>query len=844
MVVQMLPDAGAEAERLNALAHYGMLDTPADPRIDALTELAAHVCNVPIAHVSLVDRTRVWLKSAVGAEQGCSFTWAETFCAHAVQTPERLTIIEDARDDPDFSHHAAVTGPPFIRFYAGIPLRDPAGLAIGTLCVADTQQRRLSAQQRKSLNTLAMGVMAVLDLQRTTTRLKDSEEISRQVLGATPSCIQVIDLTGRIIFINEASRVTMNLAGPDERASAPWTDIWPESERRRMRELMEAAFRGERTQLTTFTCNAQGEREWWDTIIAPILDAEGKPIRLLAASRNMTAQVRERDAHAAARAQLEEVLESTTDNVFLVGSDWKITYVNRRATALVGLGRNLVGMRPLEAFPEAEGSAFDRHIRQVAKDRVPAHFEDYVPSRDLWLEARVYPTTHGISVFFRDVTERHRNQEVILRLARLDPLTQLVNRRVFQDSLKQALAGGHDAAVLLIDLDHFKDINDTFGHPVGDALLQQAAARLQGVAQATDVIARVGGDEFAIMLSGRALRARAAEAAGRIVADLAVPFGLDGLPLPCGASVGVALSEDGQHDPDQLMKNADLALYAAKSAGRFTYRFFSADMERQVATRQALKSQLRYALDRDELVLHYQPIVELKSTRIVGFEALLRWNRDGQVISPGQFIPIAEETGLIVPIGKWALIEACRQAARWSDGAWVAVNLSPIQFCDPSLVHTVTDALESAGLAPHRLELEITENTLVRYDDTTLAVLHALRRMGVRISLDDFGTGYASLSYLNSFPFDKIKVDRSFIRNLPDSNESTAIVRAVTSMGRSLGMTITAEGVETAAQQQAVQMQGCSQAQGYLFGAPMPAEETAFLLNASPARRALALRVY
>ena len=302
-------------------------------------------------------------------------------------------------------------------------------------------------------------------------------------------------------------------------------------------------------------------------------------------------------------------------------------------------------------------------------------------------------------------------------------------------------------------------------------------------------------DQFGVLLAELPQQDNAEAVAERIIAAFERPFDVAEVSISVGVSIGIASSSETNRDPDRLRRHARLALYAAQSAGRFTYRLFDAALEHEIAAHQTLKARLREALGRHEMELHYQPVVELKGGRTIGFEALMRWNHPNRgIVMPGAFIPMAEETGLIVPLGQWVLREACRQAAQWPDPVWVAVNLSPLQLRDPRLVGVLAEALQSSGLPARRLELEITETALLRDDEATLSVLHALRRLGVRIALDDFGTGYASLSYLRSFPFDKIKIDRSFIQDLPHSDESAAIVRAVTSMGRSLGLTITAEG--------------------------------------------------
>jgi len=446
------------------------------------------------------------------------------------------------------------------------------------------------------------------------------------------------------------------------------------------------------------------------------------------------------------------------------------------------------------------------------------------------------PTAEGGWVAtYDDVTERHRVEKQVVFLARHDALTRLPNRVLFHERAEQALAQvgrGTQAAVLCLDLDCFKAVNDTLGHPVGDSLLQAVADRLQACVREVDTVARLGGDEFAVVQVGLDTPADAELLARRIVDVLSEPYDLDGHHVVIGTSVGVALApSDGTH-PDALLKNADMALYRAKLEGRGAYRFFEREMDDLLQARRTLELDLRSALAAGEFELYYQPLVNLLSNQICGFEALMRWHHPTRgLVSPVEFIPVAEEIGLIVSLGEWALNQACREAAGWSGSVKVAVNLSPVQFKSGSLVKAVTGALERSGLPAWRLELEITESVLLQNNTATLATLHDLRDLGVRIAMDDFGTGYSSLSYLRSFPFDKIKIDQSFIRDLCATHDSIAIVRAVTGMGTSLGMATTAEGVETQEQLAQLRVESCTEVQGYLFSQPCPAGGVAGLLR-------------
>jgi diguanylate cyclase (GGDEF)-like protein/PAS domain S-box-containing protein len=442
---------------------------------------------------------------------------------------------------------------------------------------------------------------------------------------------------------------------------------------------------------------------------------------------------------------------------------------------------------------------------------------------------------------FEDITEWQQAQQQISHMARHDALTNLPNRTLFREQLEKALRLAKRAdqlAVLCLDLDHFKEINDTLGHPIGDALLREVARRLGECVTEHDTVARLGGDEFAIVqFCSNAEPSVVSGLASRVVESIASPYEIGGHQLVIGVSVGISLAPEDGEDPDELLQKADLALYRAKADGRGTYRFFESGMDARAQARRMLERDLRLALQRDEFEVYYQPIRDIAGDRVVAFEALARWNHSLRgLIAPNNFIPVAEETGLIVPLGDVVLRKACVEAAGWPAHIAVAVNLSPVQFKNPTLVTSVKAALQASGLSANRLELEITESVLLQNSEATLAVLHELRGFGVRISLDDFGTGYSSLSYLRSFPFDKIKIDRSFVTDLATRDESMAIVRAVTGLGKSLGIVTTAEGVETDAQFDLLRQEGCTQAQGYLFSRPRPAADVAKMLQKAPER--------
>jgi diguanylate cyclase (GGDEF)-like protein/PAS domain S-box-containing protein len=541
------------------------------------------------------------------------------------------------------------------------------------------------------------------------------------------------------------------------------------------------------------------------------------------------------------RQLLELIIENVPATIFVkTASDRRYILVNRAGEKFWGMSRaEVIGKTANDVFPNSEALLITARDDELLQSGQPAFDEREVStptgvrrniaSRRLIIHDPDGRTKYLLGVV-EDITEQKLAAARIAHLAHYDALTDLPNRVLLRERLEHELtyAGrGAQLAVLYLDLDHFKGINDTLGHSPGDTLLKAVAGQLRSCLRPSDVIARLGGDEFAIVQAPLEHPRDAATLAQRLrEAVTQTSYDIDGHQVVIDLSIGIALSPTDGTDVDQLLKSADLALYGAKSDGRGTFRYFQPEMDARMKKRRSLEIDLRKALVGRQFELHYQPVVNLRTNEISCCEALLRWlHPERGLISPADFIPVAEETGLIIPIGEWVLRQACADAAKWRNDIKVAVNLSPAQFRNQALLQVVIGSLAASGLPPGRLELEITESVLLQKNDKTLEMLHELRGMGVRIAMDDFGTGYSSLSYLRSFPFDKIKIDQSFIRDLLSSSDSPKIVESVIRLARSLNMAVTAEGVELKQQLDVLREMDCTEMQGFLFSTPRPVEE-------------------
>lgn len=529
-----------------------------------------------------------------------------------------------------------------------------------------------------------------------------------------------------------------------------------------------------------------------------------------------------------------DILESISDAFFAVNDDWKFTYLNAQAEALLQANRGaLLGYDIWEALPEASEWLLEA-LTKVKSHKVAVRAEGFYHPRERWLEVNAYPAAEGMSIYFRDITERKRVENRLNYLANYDELTGLPNRGLLMERLCQVLSRApwqeRYIAVMFCDLDRFKLINDTLGHNMGDRLLKVVANRLIGCVRSGDTVARIGGDEFVVLLTDMNHADDALAIAKKIINAVSTPLEITGHELFVTISLGISHYPSHGSNPETLLKNADVAMYRSKEMGKNTFHVYSPLMNDKAATRLSMEAQIRRAIEREEFVLHYQPQISILEHRAIAVEALIRWQQpDVGLIPPAQFLPIAEETGLIVAIGRWVLHTACHQAMAWHNAGLplvrMAVNISNQQFWQEALVTTVQETLTASGLPAEFLELELTEDIIMKDVEQAIATLQELKALGIHLSIDDFGTGYSSLGQLKRFPFHAVKIDKSFVHDLTDGGDDAAITAAIIAMAHKMRLEVVAEGVETEEQYIALKQQGCDIIQGFLFSRGVPAAD-------------------
>ncbi len=952
-----------EVARLEALRQYQILDTSPEEAFDALTRLAANICETPVAFITLVDATRQWFKSKVGAD----ITQAPLdvgFCPLVVQKQDIL-IIPDTFADQQFAVNPIVTTNPHVRFYAGVPLKIQ-GQILGTLCVIDYVPRELSQKQIDALQVLSSQVITQLELRRSLIDLtvanvkreqaevlwRRNEASLRRMLRSSVDCFKVLDLEGHLLSMSAQGQTALEIDDFTLYENSSWLEFWQEPDRAAVELAIATAKAGEIGKLQGYCPTAKGKPKWWDVVITPILDAEGKPEQLLAVSRDITdykqAEAEQErffslsvhllcisgfdgyfhllnpawektlgftkeellakpyiefihpEDRAATIAEVQKLASGTEtialENRYLCkDGSYKWLLWNAVAFAqesLYCVAHDMTERKQVEAELRemtvalenaVEGiSRIDTQGRYIKVNKAYADKIGYQPEEMIGMEwqttvhpedrenlmaAYQYMLTNGkvevetrgvhkdgaifykqsvmISVydkqqqfighycFMKDISERKQTEAQLRYQACHDALTGLPNRFLFIDRVDQAIKRtkrqpDYLFAVLFLDIDRFKVVNDSLGHIIGDQLLKAIAHRLESCLRPVDTVARLGGDEFTILLEDIKDISDASQIAERIQTELALPFNLDGHEVYTTASIGIAISVLGYNQPEDILRDADTTMYRAKTLGKARFEVFEPTMHTQLITQLQLETDLQKAVQRQEFQLYYQPIMSLRDGKITSFEALVRWHHPVRGLVPAaEFIPIAEETGLIIPLGWWVLREACQQMRSWQmkfnldPSLTISVNLSGKQFAQLNLLEQVKQILQETALDPRSLKLEITESVLVENAKAASAMLVQLQTLGVRLSIDDFGTGYSSLSYLHQFPIDTLKIDGSFINNLDVDVEKIEIVRAIVALAWNLSMEVVAEGVETNKQMYQIKSLRCDCGQGYLFSRPL-----------------------
>jgi diguanylate cyclase (GGDEF)-like protein/PAS domain S-box-containing protein len=740
--------------------------------------------------------------------------------------------------------------------YAGDPEQMFADLIesarAGRVLVHKVQSLDGKAQLRVTNRPMANGgwvatIEDISELKAIESEVERQRDFLNQVLDNVPVMVMVKEATERrLLHANRTAEEFWGISRADA-IGKTIAEIWPDERTEHIDKLDAEAIAPDATTSqgahVSFTA-ARSERVVTSKRHT-VRDASGKPLYLISVVEDVTERLQLEQERDRDRLFLNQIIENVPTTIVVKDVHTKrYVLVNQAAVDHFGIPRDrIIGKTAHEIFAKESADIIERHDAELLRTggmyapdypiETPGRGQRFITVRKHIVRDSSNEPRFIIGVI-EDVTDRKLSEARIAHLAHYDALTNLPNRVHFREQLDQALKRtrrGEKLAVLFLDLDKFKGVNDTLGHQGGDELLKTVASRLKSCVRETDIVARLGGDEFAIVQTGIEDATSVTDLAERLHQTLRQSCELEGNRFSMDASIGIAMAPADGTEADQLLKNADLAMYGAKSDGRGTYRFFEAEMDAHMKVRRALEFDLRQAVMCGELEMFYQPLVNIREKSIVACEALMRWRHPKRgFVSPAEFIPVAEDAGIVNQLGEFALRTACAEAVTWRDDILVTVNVSPVQFKNDSLVPLVINALAESGLPARRLELEITESVLLHDDEATLRMLHQLRELGVRIAMDDFGTGYSSLNYLRRFPFDKVKIDKSFIENMAQDASSLAIVQAVISIAKSRDIATTAEGVEKQEQLELLRALGCTEMQGYLFSAAKPAAELAPML--------------
>ena len=833
-----------ETERLNRLGDYHISRTLPEAAFDDIVGLVADIFDVPIAFLSTIEADCHWFKSQIGIDL-TEVPRSVSFCDH-IPLDEGMMIIPDARKDQRFAANPMVTGRYKVRFYAGVTIKDPDGFALATLAIADTSPRKFSEKQKRSfgkfaeiifsrmehrkLHSQVEGALAVAEKTQRETAA-DRDEL-REVLECMPNAISYMTADNNMILWNKNyetmyPRLSNSLApgvNHQKISAATLLNNYGEHNTEKTLEQIEEddlKFHNETGPATLKLTDGR----WIHYDRHQTTDGKKVCVR--------TDVTEQRIADESFR-----MLFANNPVPLMVYNIASLSYLDVNDAALAHYGysrKKFLSMTHMDIRPQRERQRLVDHLGSWSGASFGEEDWTHLKADGSEILVTVYarPITYkGVAaaiVAVVDVTERRKHEESARHQAQHDALTGLPNRRSFLDSLEKALAtttGPYHTAIILVDVDHFKNVNDTMGHRAGDELISAIGKRLEEFIGEHGTVARMGGDEFTILLPKLMDASDAPQVANNLIELFSKPIQLGTQTILIGISAGLTDNQNKATDAAKLLMEADLALYKAKAGGRGTYRQYEPHMSLQMIQNRMIEQELRQAVPLNQFEVFYQPLVHLMDCSDAGFEALLRWRHPAKgMIPPATFIPIAESSGQIVSIGAWVLQQACVFAAVLKDNLQVAVNVSPAQLKMPNFVKIVSETLTQSGLAANRLELEITEAILLETSADILSVLNDLKALGVSIALDDFGTGYSGLGYLQNLPIDKIKIDRSFICNLGTDKKSEEIVRASLSIGENLGLTTLAEGIETQEQFERLKALGCRQGQGYLFSPPVPASK-------------------
>lgn len=832
-------DARTPAERrVAALDSYGILDGEPDPGLDALAALAAQICDVPFAAVTLLDADRQWFKAITGID--VSFVEIENaFCRHALDTPDQVLVVPDATADARFADNPMVIGPPGVRSYAGAPLVTPDGVAIGTMCAIDQRTRRLTPQQIQALTSLADLAVELLEARRNARVVVETEGSFHAAFDHAAVGMLLESPAKAIIRVNPAFAAMLGYE-PSELVGATLSDVTSEEDLAAEVTLMNQVITGQTPQVV----REKRYRHRDGTSVTAVSSTTVIRDDTGAASAVLSHVESIEDRRRAEQTLLET--QSATDAIITADADGMITAWNDGAQRLFGhtrsqaLGQPVANLVP-EPFRTAHRAAISRVLARSSSRLVGQTVEMDGLRRD----GGVFPVELSLSkweldgrprftAIVRDITERRRLHDELVRQANTDALTGVGNRSWFTNEVASTLwSQPVPLSLLVLELQGLREVDDSLGLLLGDHILVEVADRLRATLRPQDRLARIDNGDFAVLLPDTR-PAKAAAVARRLRDAIPAHFRIRSAPVPISACVGLA-NHRGGASPSRaagtaarLLRNATLALAAARKAPSCV-AVYAPVMSARAQRRLTLHGALEGAIDRHELTLAYQPLVDLVDNSLHGVEALARWSHPKLgVINPAEFIPLAEDTGLATRLGAWVLREACQQAVRWSlqlaEPLPISVNVSGHQLMDPAIADTIFDVLASTGLDPALLTLEITESVLMSDPEAVRDRLTAIRALGCKTAIDDFGTGHSTLASLTRFPIDELKIAQSFVDALPHDGATEQVTRAIVDLARNLELRTVAEGIETSQQRHMLTAIGCTIGQGYLFARPMPAD--------------------